>query len=424
MQNRASHTLHYNKEGARNLGIISETQQNILTIVSASLFHTPVNIPVADWKAILLEAKLQSVVPIVFSAAEPYIPEEDLPKWKQYVNHVLANNMRIEWEHIRLHELMTAGGVAYVVLKGSASAAYYPEPMLRTMGDVDFLVKEIDLDIAGRVLESVGFVPVAENDNTHHIVYHRSAKGHMCSWELHWEPSGLPDGVVGEKLREQLSDILDQATLIQSSNGSYMVPTIFHHGLILLVHTACHMINTGIGLRHLCDWAVFVNSLSDREFTDIFEQKLRSVGLWKFARLLTAVAVKYLHCGEKSWAVVADESLLEDIMEDIFAGGNFGQKDPERINEAKLITDRAKATVDDTNFFRQLCRTMNDKARIGLPAAKLHPVLLPVGWCYVGGRHILRILAGKRPKIHPNRMLQGAAARKKLYIEFHLFEAE
>ena len=88
------------------------------------------------------------------------------------------------------------------------------------------------------------------------------------------------------------------------------------------------------------------------------------------------------------------------------------------------MTNKSKGTVDDTGFLRQLCYTMNDKARIGLPAAKRYPVLLPVGWLYVGGRHLLRMMAGRRPKIHINKMVRGAAERKQVYKSFHLFEAE
>lgn len=46
----------------------------------------------------------------------------------------------------------------------------------------------------------------------------------------------------------------------------------------MLLHVAGHLINTGIGLRHLCDWAVFVAKFSDEGFCEMFEDKLKAVG--------------------------------------------------------------------------------------------------------------------------------------------------
>lgn len=405
---------------------ISGTQEALLSLTSAALFGGPVSLPAAvDWQGVLREAFQQAVLPIAFSAAEPYLLEAELPLWRRRAQHLLAKNMRVQWEHIELHRLMAAQGIPYVVMKGSASAAYYPAPMLRSMGDVDFLVPAEETDRALEAVKDAGFTPVRDREHTFHIACHRDAVGGLTSvWELHWAVGGIPDGEAGDVLRDKLSDLLNRAELRKIEGGCCRVPSPFHHGLILLLHTAGHMIGEGIGLRHLCDWAVFVDSLSDEEFTGMFEETLRAAGLWRFAGLLTAVAARYLNCRARPWAAVEDETLLEAVMEDILTGGNFGKKDPERINEAKLMTNGSRGTVDDTGMLRQLCYSMNDKARIALPAAKRHPILLPAGWIYVGGRHLLRVLTGRRPKIHIRKMVRGAAERREIYREFRLFEAE
>lgn len=62
-----------------------------------------------------------------------------------------------------------------------------------------------------------------------------------------------------------------------------------------------HLLGEGIGLRHLCDWAVFADSLKEKEFRSLFETKLKSIGLWKFACILSQVCYKYLHCHNLSW---------------------------------------------------------------------------------------------------------------------------
>lgn len=60
-------------------------------------------------------------------------------------------------------------------------------------------------------------------------------------------------------------------------------PEPFYHGLIMLLHMRHHLLAEGMGLRHLCDWAVFVDHFSDDEFRAMFEKKLKKTGLWRFA---------------------------------------------------------------------------------------------------------------------------------------------
>jgi hypothetical protein len=104
------------------------------------------------------------------------------------------------------------------------------------------------------------------------------------------------------------------------------------------------------------------------------------------------------------------------------AGGNFGSKDSERINQAKFMTDRNTGRIDGKSMGVKLITFMNQKARSALPICDKYKVLLPVGWLYTGGRHLVRIAQGKRPKIHVNAMMEGARKRREIYKEFHLYE--
>jgi hypothetical protein len=66
---------------------------------------------------------------------------------------------------------------------------------------------------------------------------------------------------------------------------------------------------------------------------------------------------------------------------------------------------------------------MNEKARAAMPICDKYNVLLPIGWFYTGGRHLVRIAQGSRPKIHLNTMVEGAAKRRDIYKQFHLYES-
>ncbi len=396
---------------------LSEEQEMVIAILSAQLFHAQVKITKEiDWQSVCDEAIQQAVFPFVALTAAPYLSSKKQSVAKKIFMSAIARNMQIDYEHAQLNELLTANDIPYVILKGAASGFYYPEPILRMMGDVDFLIRESDFQRAGALLETAGFRSEKDSGGIH-VGYHRTGS----VWEMHRMANGVPAGIAGKRTKEYLSDIIDTAVTVKSSKGSYRIPDRFHHGLVLLLHTVSHMTSSGIGLRHLCDWAVFAASMSDREFCDVFEQPLKEIGMWRFAQLLTLCAVHYLGCPAKTWAGEADEELLTAMICDILNSGNFGQKDADRYRQIKYIANRGENTVDEKGPIRQVIHTMNRKVKAECSFVARHPVLLPAGWIFVGGTYLRLVFLGKR-QLDSGKTIEAAKERKAIYQEFHLFE--
>lgn len=303
-----------------------------MQLLCKALFSRQVEVKNADWTEVLTEAKNQAVVQLIDSVLDKSLLSPDEAKsWKQTASQDIANNIRIGHNHSLLHEWMSVPNIPYVILKGVASASCYPTPAYRSMGDVDFLVKTEDVERAGKVLEEHGLKPW-DQEHISHIVY----RGPRMHYEMHFNIAGTPNGTAGDLVREYTKDIFDTAETKSIVSGVATLPSPFHHGLILLLHTCHHLTGEGIGLRHLCDWAVFENSFLEVEFKQLFEDKLKTIGLWRFAQILTKVSIKYLGAEEREWAV-ADDELVDALMEDILSGGNFGKKDQTRSIQTMLI---------------------------------------------------------------------------------------
>ncbi len=403
---------------------MTPNQELLLSLLARALFDRKTALPEdTDWSGLFQEAKQQAVLPLVFESVKEQLPAAVRASLEGPVETCLLNNLLVDYEHVELHETMRAAGIDYVVMKGSASAAYYPRPMLRMMGDVDFLIRKEDAERGGETLRALGFRETAERDNPIHQAYvRRGEDGRRSEWELHWLPNGIPRNETGERIRELLSDSVETARLHQTDNGAYMVPDDFHHGLMLLTHTAMHLMHSGVGLRHLCDWAAFASHFGENDFRALFEEKLREVGLWDFAAALTAVSVRYLGCPDAQWQGDPPESLTRGLLLDILRGGNFGKKDRERLNEAKLLVNRREGTVRRGAWLRNAASAMNEKARRLMPVTRRLPLLLPIGWLRVGLRQCRRILSGRRPGLHLKRMVEGAAERSTLYQQLRIFE--
>lgn len=410
---------------------MNHVQKLLLQVIGAALFGG--DLPTVDARYIeplLKESKAQAVYSLLFNALDDRIKAAlSDEKYAQYsemnLMHAIACTRNFA-EHGELHELMTAEQIPYVVIKGMASASYYPEPSLRNMGDVDFLVAPSDLPRAGKALEQAGFaVGHGEEDDGIHVAYTRPP---ISIWEMHRSVNGVPSGEIGTAIQTELDRTVETAVETTCEGVLCRVPDRFHHGLIMLLHTASHLTSEGVGLRHLCDWVIFVSALSDAEFRGIFEKKLRGFGLWKFAQVLTLLGIHYFGAPKRVWAIEAIEcksvtvEQLESLMNDILSGGNFGFKDMNRYREIKYISDRGERTVSSDSIIKQGFKTLNKKVYADYKTIEKHRFLLPIGYLAEGGRYIGLLLSGKRKSFDTRQMLKEAAQRKRVYSSMHLFE--
>ena len=212
-------------------------------------------------------------------------------------------------------------------------------------------------------------------------------------------------------------NIVEEAKPLETPFGTLIVPSDFHHGLVILLHTCCHFTSEGIGLRQLCDWAVFVSHFTDDEFCDMFEEKLKSIGLWRFAQVLTQVCTECLGLPERSFAGERDEVLVQDFISDIFKSGNLGQKNATSVQESVLSQKNS-----NKSFLCNVISSINEIVYFYWGFTRKFKILLPLGWLFFGGRYVLRSLVGKRPKIEIKKLKDRTDARNSLYEEIKLFK--
>ena len=365
---------------------MNNTQELLLLRVSQALFGIPDSTTLP--KDVLEEAKVQTVSSLITNDYQ-----------------ALAKNIRCIAAHAELTKILK--DLPFTTFKGYASAFYYPIPEKRMMGDVDFIVAPDHYQEAVDRLLQYGWTRV-KHDADHHETFSKS----NVTFELHWEINGVPNGVEGikteyvlaeKKVRELLANLINTSITVETQQGSIVIPDEFHHGLIMLLHVAGHMMNSGgIGLRHICDWAVFVNRIDLEKYRDILEES----GLWTFACQLTAFSSAYLGLPEKSWAGEWPKIFLEDLKDDIFLAGNFSRKNPGR---------GSTLTVKATSFA--------DLVKKKVPFARNHSILLPFAILYYLLHYVEHIFQGRAKLINLS-TLRDINRRQRLYNQFRLFNNE
>ena len=397
---------------------ITLEQKTLLSLLGQNLFSTPFESDSdVDWEKVAKEARAQTVFSFAFNRYKQLpLGDELAARIKTTLMKYALSNTACFKNHTYLHELMQQHGISYCVVKGAVSASYYPDPMLRAMGDVDFYVHPDDMDRALSVFEAKGFV----RDRTNHPC-HIAMKNGSKHFEMHFKPVAYHNGPVGKKLEEYWRDIRETAVPSAIDLATYIGPSPFHHGFILLTHLQHHLFYEGVGLRHFCDWAVFANAFSNEEFVALFESRLKRIGLYRLAQLLSLGAVKHMGMPYKDW-MGDDYETADELLEDIICGGNFGRKDRQRTYEGMFIADRDTGDMKKGRLV-QIFSSLNNIVDSHWKSAKKCPILYPVGWIFFSARYLIRVLLGKR-KMNLVDTYQKSGKRREKYSKIKVFEPE
>ena len=263
------------------------------------------------------------------------------------------------------------------------------------------------------MLEQYGYVK-RESSHSCHIGFEKGAVG----LEMHFAFTGMEDPKAGPVIRDYLADMMRQSKRLQSFDSGvtpFEAPSHDRHGLLMLLHMQQHLLNEGMGLRHLCDWAAFVNHTAEKPF---WEEKLLplldTVGLQTFAATMTKLCHVYLGTACPEWAKEADGDVCADLMQDMLDGGNFGRKDKRRVYSGRMISQR------NGGKWRSLLSTLHRSTADAYPIVKTAKLLHPLLDGYRALRYAVLVACKKRPtfKAYAPQVDQ----RKNLYAALHIFE--
>lgn len=352
---------------------MTDVQITLLELIKATLFQTEPHFPESvDWDQVYEEAISQTVLGL----AAPSVPQSEARRWQLAAAQNQAQFMRLLYAQSQLVRLFEKHGVPMVILKGTAAAIYYPVPYYRSFGDVDFLVPPERFEEARTLMEENGYC--IQEDNGRHIGYEKNG----IEFELHRRFSNdeynieplLLDGMKHIDIRE--INQMFFPTLPDDENG-----------LVLLGHIRQHIRGTGLGLRQVIDWMMFVHSeLNDTVRESRFQAVARETGFEPLAVTVTTLCKKYLGLPNRiTWCDSADEELVDAVLQHLFDNGNFGQK---RGEEYRSV-DSLSRNIKKEGVFRYLQRA----GLINWPAAREHAFLRPFAWLYQIARYIHKGIA-------------------------------
>ena len=332
-----------------------------------------------DFNSIFALARNQSIVELIAYAIpkiEPPIAPEALSCFERLKRTGIAKEVNQDIELELLRNRLEGEGIDYILLKGSVLKHLYPTPDMRSMCDIDILIREGEVDRVDKVMESLGYGEKKVSD--HDIGY---VKQPYVNIEMH---SSLTQYDFGKKAYEYFKDIWSLARQRGESHAYELTSEDFY--LYHIDHMSKHYATGGCGVRPFCDIFVYLKANPSMDW-DYINAGLDKIGLREFEAHARALALKWLDGGEGDEISEAMESF-------ILSGGSFGTKE---ITELSLILRKGTKNKRVSKFKLLWYKLFLPyrHMRVVYPSLKRVPFMLPFYWVH----RMLRTIFFRRGKI-------------------------
>ena len=285
-----------------------------------------------DWDSVYALAKEQCVVGIVADAF-PLLTEEQCDgdeklRWLATVIRIQQKNQLLNKLVVKLCELFRGMDLQPIVLKGQVFATTYPQPFHRQSGDIDIYFKQRSDCQKAVVWASEVDKKAAESEENKRERKHFSFHVNGCIVELH----RLMCVFENERLQSRLQEIIDQELKeeppfmveIEGKIIEAVPPTL--SVLHQILHISRHLLEAGIGLRQLCDLAMFLDKYAEQVDRQKLGGWLEELELMTAAEALGYILVRRLGLEADKLPFGTSERYAGFVLQEIFEGGNFGKK--------------------------------------------------------------------------------------------------
>lgn len=305
------------------------------------------------------------------------ISDSDKKRWATRILLNITNYKRVMKEQQKMTDLLMCHGIKPVILKGISAGMYYPRPELRCMGDVDFIVHNSQFDEANRILHENGY-EYADGFNPRHLTYNKGG----VRFELHHHFSNGTNDEKAVFLDNQIEKAINLAELHCNGKFTWYSFDTCTNGLILIQHIRQHLYS-GLGLRQIIDWMMYVNYCIDDEIWSKLEAMIEKSGNIEIAKTVTRMCEIYFGLPNiYNWTRDADEEKCKTLFKFILIKGNMGRKKSDSSSRVISALNAGGKGIIERLKYEQASGMIHWKA------TRKHKIIRPFAWIYGIGHHI------------------------------------
>lgn len=322
--------------------------------------------------------------------------------------HVYFQTVKTQ-KFLEVYKLMTDAGAKPVCVKGIVCRYFYPDPDFRESSDEDMLASDGDYGVCADILEKCGFE--RSDDKPNEIGFFHAQSG--LKIELH--KAMFPDSGVYSRFNRLLGDMSETGDSVVYDGTRIFCPSPDRHFLYLVLHSFKHFTGSGVGIRQICDMAMFARE-NKINWAEMFE-KCDEVGAASFLNGVLVVAGKYFgleltQIGDEVASFNGNMN-VDNLVEDLVEGGIYGSNSMERIHSGLITLNKYSVSKKDKKvsaLFPPL-KIMKKK----YPFLNRHPLLLPAAW-------VMRIASYTASEHDSSKTIKIGKKRIALMKELNIFE--
>ncbi|OGW51713.1 MAG: hypothetical protein A2Y81_09575 [Nitrospirae bacterium RBG_13_43_8] len=238
-----------------------------------------------NWNNILDSAFSQGIAPFLYNCLKTIqekrlIPQEAMDQLKKAYHENVARNMYLYAELLRIINAFRDKGVKVIVLKGAALAKIvYKDIGLRSMTDIDLLVKKEDLPYAKEIMSGLGYVPKMRllseewfTKNHYHLpAYIHREKSLIV--EIHWHITGKTFNNI------DIKKWFERARCTKFDGCQVFTPSPEDMIIHLCLHLYNHGYHSKMIWRELCDISETLNLYRGEIDWMLFQKEVNDCGL-------------------------------------------------------------------------------------------------------------------------------------------------
>ena len=280
-----------------------------------------------EWGELFEIAKKQTLLGIAFAGIERLPQKQRPPKdillqWYKMCMLIKKCNADLNRKCVAVSQKFRSEGFENCILKGQGLAQLYPDPTLRTPGD-------IDIWLGGGDKKAIEYVRryFPECKPTYHHVDFPIAPD--LEIEIHYRPSWAYSPFVNKRLQRFFSSVANEqfGNYVNTPEGAFPVPDLAFNRVYVLLHIYRHLFFEGIGMRQILDYYYVLQQEMDDAEKRAFIADLRRFKLMKFAGALVYVMQQMFGLEQKQTFIRPNRKLGKFVLKEVLVAGNFGKYD-------------------------------------------------------------------------------------------------
>ena len=228
---------------------------DFLRFCIGSVKEIPDSLKEADWKVLYAIAQKQALLGVLFYGIRR-LPKELAPEqkllmqWMSMAEQIRKQNIKLFQDSVKVCQNFENEGFANCILKGQGNALLYPDPYMRTPGDIDIYLS------GGRkkIMKYVDQVCPNQVMRYHHVDFPVM----KTAIEVHFIPSYMFCPIHNRRMQKWFEKVMGEQCNHRASlpdgYGEIHVPQVSFNVIYILSHLYRHIFTEGIGLRQLLDY--------------------------------------------------------------------------------------------------------------------------------------------------------------------------